>query len=270
MTGFPHGIALFGLPFLVTGAWCLLMSIQGSRVPTPPAARRDGWFRLREQGTIAARFWFYAAATIAWCLYFALVISDYWMLNSHRFDLFCSIVAPAGAAMGIVGIVLTWRYWRLKQDFLDAELCTDTTTFRPGQSIELRLRQPLGRPLRIDQIAVGAVCMRSDQVKTSSSVSYPPAVDVANCWKTPEVERSYAAGAEVSARAALALPADASASSPSRSRNFPIFQWFIVLRVQAEGEPQLKVEFPIVVEPRAGDVPAADTSGKSELIYPRG
>ena len=261
---FPHILALFGLPFLIIGIWASFITIHGSRAPAPPVARRDGWFELREQGTTSGRFRFWAVVTLAWCAWFAAVVGDYWMLNAHRFDLFSWIIAGIGGAGAIVGVVLTRRYWRLGRDFLAAELCANSDSFQLGRPVEFRLRQSLGRGLRIQEVAIGAVCMRSDRIKTGSSVNYPPASEVSSCWKTVELGRIYAPGAEVAATAALLLPPAAAASTPPRSRDYPIFQWFIVLRVQAEGEPQLTVRFPVIVESCAA--PVADIADKSELI----
>ena len=247
----PHFLALFGVIFLAVGVWLVFQSVQGRRTPKPPVLDTDGWYRLGEEGTIRGRFWFYTAGALEWYGYFALVIGDYLLLRGFHADLFCLIAGLTGGLMGVAALVQMGRYWRLSHDFLDAAVHTHQATFQCGQSIEFRVRQGVRRSLEIAEIALGAVCMRSDRTKTGTSVTYTGAKEARSVWKSLEINRTYAAGDQLSATGQVTLPQDADPSSPPGDFTYPVFQWAIVLRVVAKGEPELRVYFPIAVGARA-------------------
>ena len=58
---------------------------------------------------------------------------------------------------------------------------------------------------------------------------------VRHVWQNIDVNRIYAAGAELSTTAQLALPADAPQSTPIRPLTFPFFQWYIVPGLSVPG-----------------------------------
>lgn len=245
--GTPHFFALFALPFIAVGVYCLFAAMQGRRVVRAPTAQRDGWFQLQEQGTIRFGLLFYSTATLLWFAYIAVVVGDYLAVNGEKLDALAGIPTAIGTAIGIVGIVFVRKYWRLQHDFLNAEVCISSLSCCVGDSIKARLRQGLRQPLEIDELLIGALCMRSDRARSGTSVTYQPAVDVAHCWRRLEVNRQYSAGSEVAAVANLDLPPNAPPSSTPRSSDYPIFQWFIVIRVIANAQPPLVAWFPLQV-----------------------
>jgi hypothetical protein len=206
---------------------------------------------LHETGTIRTRFWVYTAITLVWWAYVAAVISDYVAVNGYHFDRFCIIAACAAVGLGFIGAFQSWRYWRLRHDFLDAQVCASCPRFEAGDTIQLRLRQGVQRPLEIKEIAFGAVCTRCDRVRSGNRVSYSSSIDEHSVWEKLQVNRAYVAGAELSATTKLILPGNANPSSPPRSSAYPLFEWSIVLRVVSHDQPELKVHFPIVVQTKA-------------------
>jgi Protein of unknown function (DUF3592) len=246
--GIPHYIALFGSIFLSVGAWATFLFIHGRRLPRLPIQQGDGLFALHEEGTIRARFWFSTFITLAWYLFLMLVIGDYFAVNEYNFDLFSVIATAACSALGLIGVWQCWKWWRLWHDFLDAEVCANSGCFHLGESIQLRLRQGIRRTLQIERLTLGAVCMRSDRTLTGSSITYSPATESRSIWGKLEVNRAYSAGSQLECATTITLPGNADFSSPPRASKYPIFQWSIVLRIVTQGEPELNVHFPIVVE----------------------
>lgn len=247
----PHLLALMGSVFLALGVLFAFESFQSRRLPKPPMPATSGWFALHETGTIRNRFWLYTAVTVVWWAYLAAVIGDCVAVNGYHLNGFCIVAGGIGIILGLIGALQSWRNWRLRHDFLDAEVCANCPRFGPGDSIQLRLRQGVQRPLEIKEIAFGAVCVRTDCVRSGNRVSYSSAMDEHSVWEKLQVDRAFLAGAELSAVTKIVLPRNASPSSPPRSSAYPLFAWSIVLRVVAQGQPELKVHFPIVVESKA-------------------
>jgi len=249
----PHFLALFGFIFAAIGTWAGFVSFEGSRKLRPPIAGTDGWFELREERSIGGRLRLYFIATLAWYGYIAACVVDYFAVNQHQWDTFCTIASLVGGLLGLLGVVSVWRSWRLAHDFDEALVSVSKERFQLGDSVQVRLRQEIRRPLEVEGLSLGAVCMRSDRVATGSSVSYTPATEAKSVWKSMEVDRAYPADGQILTTAELTLPADGDASTKPWQPTYPFFQWFIVLKLAAQGQPPLSVRFPIVVEGKPGD-----------------
>jgi hypothetical protein len=244
---FPHFMALFASIFVSIGACMFFQSARNRHPPAPPTPRRDGLFQLPEQGKIRRKFWFYTALTLAWYGFIALIICDCMAINEYHFNLFSLIAGVVGAALGLIGVVKSRQWWKLKHDFLDAELCANCQRFVPGESIQFRLRQGIERPLQIQEISLGAVCLRSDRINNGGRITYSTS-EGKSIWEKLEVNHAYAAGGQLAGEIKLTLPSDIDPTSPPKSSTYPLFDWSIVLKVTTEGEPELNVRFPIIVE----------------------
>jgi hypothetical protein len=249
---FGHVFAMVGFVCFFVAAYALFQSIRGRRTTVAPRRRRDGTFDLRQEFPIRWAFYLSALRAVAWYAYYAVVLGDYLVLTKDPFDLSFLGSAAVTAGVGIFWIVPTWRCWRLCHDFTNARLSADRNQFRLGEAVRLRLDQAILRPLKIEELSLGAVCMRSDRDETrtalSASVSYFPAAIASSTYKKLEVNRDYLPGSQLSANCELVFPAHAPPSSPPNSTTFPIYQWFLVLEVAASEQPKLSVRFPIVVE----------------------
>jgi len=244
----PHFVAIFGFVFFLVGGWVLLQSLEGRRLVTPPARGRDGRFYLRAEVSNGGAFRLFAAAAIAWYAYVALVIGDYWVLNRLRVDAFSVIATAITAGLGLILLVQAWRCWKLQHAFMDAKLSVDGGRFQLGSLVRLRIEQGFVRRLLIDELSMGAVCMRSDRVTNGTSVNYPPASVACRVQKRLAVNRDYSPGSQLSAACEFTLPDHAEPSTPPRSSIFPIYQWYVLVEIAAQGEPTLSLRFPIVVE----------------------
>lgn len=252
VTFVPHCAATLAFVFILAGGWAFFQSILGRRIVSPPARGRDGWFSLRQEFSNRQAFRWLGALTIAWYGYIAILFGDYLALNRYHFNLLGVVAAVVASALGLIVLVPTWHYWKLSHDFVDARISADRDRFQLGSPVRLRLEQGISRHLVIDELSLGAVCMRSDRVTARNvsgfAVTYTPAAVACNVQKRLAVKREYSPGSQLSAVCEFALPDSAEPSTPPRSSIFPIYQWFIVLQVAAEGQPTLNVRFPIVVE----------------------
>lgn len=252
----PYVFAAFGFVFLLFGGFSSFQSFQGRRPISPPTRGRDGWFGLRPEFSERRMFRLFAAISVACAAYIAILFGDYLALNKHQFERLGIISAVLTIPFALAFVVLTCRYWMLSHDFSDAQVFADGEQFRLGSLVRLRLDQGISRHLTIDELSLGAACMRSDRIETTQTtrtsyrhaVRYDSATVAWNVQKRLAVNRDYAPGSQLSVACEFTVPQRAEASTPADSSIFPIYQWFIVLQIAAKGQPMLKVRFPIIVE----------------------
>ncbi|HWE93789.1 MAG TPA: DUF3592 domain-containing protein [Tepidisphaeraceae bacterium] len=247
----PYIFAMAGFVFLIVGAYAFVQSIRGRQHPVPLERGHDGMSELHPEFSIRRAFYVSAIAAVAWYVYYSLVLGDYLVLKKNPSNLQFVIFAAIAAAVGIVWLVRASRFWWLRHDFMDAHLSVDRTRLCLGDTVRLRLHQPIARRIEIEELSLGAVCMRSDRRATrttvSVSVNYTPATVASSVYKKLSVNRDYPPGAELSAACEFTLPTDAPESSPPNTTMFPIHQWFFVLEVVSRHQPKLYVRFPIIV-----------------------
>jgi hypothetical protein len=242
---FPHLMALFSCIFLAIGIALLGAAMQGSRSPRPPVADTAGWFRVAEEKSISGRFRLWAIIALLWYAYCITIVADYVTVN-HSFGLFGTIALIACCGVGIVPLIMAWCFWRLHHDFLEAQLCISQDQINPGDAIKVRLCQDLLKPLEIEDLSIGAICIRNDRQRFGNKVQYT-STEAWSSWKTVEKNRAYAAGAKMAGQTEIDFPTGAHPSGASQSEKYPYFQWFLALRIKTQGQPKLNVRFPIVV-----------------------
>ena len=249
---FPYLFAMAGFVFLFLGGYALVQTIRGRKRAVPPLRGRDGWLGLRQEFSLRDALYLCIAAAVVWYEYYAIVLGDYVALKKNPTDLAFLISAAIAAGAGVIWVIRAWKYWRLRHDFMDAQLSTDRDRFQLGGPVRVRLDQEVSRRLKIEELSLGAVCMRSDRIATrtalSGSVTYSPATVANRVSKRLEVDRVYTPGSRLSAICEFTLPAVGAPSSPPGSSEFPIYRWFLVVQVLAEGQPKLDIRFPITVE----------------------
>jgi hypothetical protein len=243
---FPHIIALASCIFIAIGIGLLGSAMQGSRSPRPPLADSPGWFEIHEEATITWKFRLWALIALLWNAYWIAVVIEYFTANERRFDLFCMIVTAICVAIGLAPLIMSWRFWRLHHDFLDAKLFISQDQIHPGDAIKVRVCQDLLKPLEIEDLSIGAICIRNDRQRFGNKTQYT-STEAWNSWKTVEKNRAYAAGAQMAGQTEIDFPTSAHPSGSSEGGKYPYFQWFLALRVKAQSQPKLNVRFPIVV-----------------------
>jgi hypothetical protein len=247
----PHVIALAACIFLAIGIALLGSAIQASRPPRPPVADKAGWFRIAEERTIGGKFRIWAVVSLLWYAYCFGVLAEYFTVKGRRLDLFCGITLVVCGGLGLIPLMIGWRYWRLHHDFLDAELSISQDQIHPGDAIKVRLCQRLLRPLEIEELSIGAICIRNDQTRSGNKTQYTSQEEWSS-WKTIESNHAYASGAQMNGQTELEFPPGAHPSGASSAAKYPYFQWFLGLRVKTHGQPKLNVRFPIIISRGAG------------------
>jgi hypothetical protein len=245
---FPHIFSLFPAIFAAIGIAMMGASRAGRRLAPIPNA--TGGFRLQERGTLRGKLRLYTAMTLFWFAYCALVIGDYFLINSRQTDLFILIASAVCAAVGLIPLLLAWRWWKLDHDFLDAEIVVSRDCLRPGEVCDLQVRQYVLRPLQIEEFKIGIVCLRTDRTQMGGKTQYSTREDWSN-WQIVETNRAHGMGSQIAGHARIDLPGTASVTGSSQGSAYPRFSWHVAVRVAAKDQPVLNAQFPILVEPVA-------------------
>jgi hypothetical protein len=234
-------IAIMGLHLAALG-------LHGARRVAEPDPDERGWFRVREDGTLRGRVLINFLAALCWYGYAGLVIGhDYYVIR--QLDGFFYGASIASALFGLVFLVPLWRKWRLCHDFLDADLRVSKPQFRPGDSFEIRLAQPVRKSLEIEQLSLGLRCVYDSSIGNGNRKTQKRAIEAWSEWKDLAVNRNYQAGMQLELDGHFSIPANAWPSSPPRSTDYQHYRWQFALGVIARGEPKLEVFFPITVDP---------------------
>jgi hypothetical protein len=241
---FPYIFAL--VPFAPLGLFLIFMSLHAGRQPPPPAPVDSGWFQVAEEGTLRGRFRISAAAAFGWYLYAALVLGDYLYLT-RELDVFLCVVTPICILVGLAFLIPAWRLWKLSHEFLDADLRISHRQIRLGDTVQVKLCQPVMRNLQIEQLSLGLVCLIDDKIHTAKSTTYSTSENWSE-WRDLTVNRFYQAGKSIDVEGHFTVPAEVNASSPKNSREYPYYRWYLALGVITSAEPKLTVYFPVRVE----------------------
>ena len=217
----PYILLLFPSVFIAAGIGTMMVSIKARRPMKPPITIDGQWFRVAESGTLRGKVRICAIAGFAFYLYAGLVLGHYHCM-SGVIDMFTRIAGIAAIVAGLVFPIQLWRYWRLQHDFLDADLRIAPSCPKPGDNFKFMLRQELIRPLEVEQMSVGLVCIRESKPKARWGAQYDSVV-AWSLWKDLDVNRSYRAGDHIDVKGEIALPARAHPSSGHGSRENPRF-----------------------------------------------
>jgi len=251
------GPYIFGfLPsiFLLIGVWLVIGTLESQKPIPDPEADGNGWYRVRERGNSRLNRYMRAYILFVLAAYLIFLLADFiWISHSVTF---AGVIAVAlAAALCGVGIWRLRRARRLGRDYAASEIALTRPLLSPGQELQVRFRQPVGRKLAITELVMGLLCAEDICTKSGSNASYATNI-VHDQWMSLAMDQTFDLGDLIDVTTQWTLQSDAPASTPPRQKAYPRYRWMCVVGVLAKGEPWRKAIFPLKVSaPSGGTAP---------------
>jgi hypothetical protein len=244
---FPYILCLFPAVFFFIGLNQLMISLPARRNFKSPEPDGTGWCRLSQEGTLAGRFRIAASMSFFWVIYCAGTIGDYFWVRGKQPDAFLELACAAVVLIELMWLVPACRYWMLSHDFLDADVRISPFQLRAGQAMQISYRQEVLRPVEIERLSLGLVCMCVEKVRRGTKTSISSTEDWAHRSELA-VGGAYGAGGHLEGQDRVEIPASAKASTPRGQKLYPQYCWHVALEINSRKRPKLRLKYPVMVE----------------------
>ena len=225
------------------------------KLDTPPVeiAATDGWIELPIQTALRQKQTAWRMIAAAWWVVGLLACGHYFLSARKAYESDALLFGGIYAALGMLPLFLTTRYWLITRNAADARAFIDQRDVRLGDVINVRTEQAFHRPLLIHRLDLGLVLERTDEQRPRGSDSTGKReIKVSTLWESwgKEIVRNEQSttGRPLAAKHQFQIPADHPPSSPRGSLEYPRYEWRLVMRVKIAGAPDYHAAFPIQVQ----------------------
>lgn len=214
--------------------------------PKPPDS--GNWHEISPRVPLVTRRHPWRAVWLAWYTIGGVAIGHYFL---HADRPYATLAYVASAIYLLVGLfpVSRWLYHRrLPRVVRDAKIFTNTDTFRPGKTFNVRVEQPFRRPGHVQSVRVALICDRHrgrpSKAQRAELERHP---DPAPEWSEVTTDQETGPNRPLIAKTKLTPPADAPPSTPARERSYPRVTWRIAVEILIAGLPPYREDYPITV-----------------------
>jgi hypothetical protein len=243
---FPYIFILFPMIFFCLGLYFLVAGGNPDTKPRPPSTTRSSLYKLIPARSIVKRI--QASSTIAgvWTIGCGAALLHFYTYAKAPYGTTATISTLVAVIITATMLSIAIGNITLQSNIKEPSLFVKTPHFKPGDTIELTIRQNLKKPLLVESARVGLISERIDRKRSGSKTRISKSINFAE-WTT--LTENYPANPSLplSYTPDLTIPTDKPPTTPPKEKSYPRYQWRIEYHLTLAKSPDLKTKFPITI-----------------------